>query len=88
MEATENSADRCTPMARVSYTDRNRQREQIDGQYVLGAFIAVILAGPLATAAVEIQYHLPAVTGFSWLSATLLAGLIVAVLVAAALEEA
>jgi len=87
MEATEDSADRCTPIARVSYTDQNRQRGQIDGQYVLGAFIAVILASPLATAAVEMQHHLSEVTGFSWLSATLLAGLIVAVMVAAALEE-
>jgi hypothetical protein len=86
MEATEDSADRCTPIARVSYTDQNRQRGQIDGQYVLGAFIAVILASPLATAVVKMQYHLSAVTGFSWLSATFLAGLIIAVTVAAALE--
>jgi len=88
MEATEDSADRCTPMERVSYTNQNRQRGQIDEQYVLGAFIAVILASPLATAAVDIQYHLSAVTGFSWLSATLLAGLIVAMMVPAALGEA
>jgi len=87
MEATEDSADCCTSMERVLRTDQNRQRGQIDGQYVLGAFIAVILASPLATAAVEMQHHLSAVIGFSWLSATLLAGLIVAVMVAAALEE-
>lgn len=88
MEAIRDSADRCAPMQRVSHIDQNRQRGQIDEQYVLGAFIAVILPSPLATVAVEMQHHLSAVPGISWLSATLLAGLIVAVMAAAALGEA
>ena len=88
MEATENSADRCAPMQRVSHIDQNRQRRQIDKQYVLGAFIAVTLASPLATVTVEMQHHLSAVPSISWLSATLLAGLIVVMMAAAALEEA
>ena len=75
-------------MERVSYTNQNQQRGQIDEQHRLGAFVAVILASPPATAAVEMQHHLSTVTGFSWLSATVFAGLIVTVIMAATLEEA
>ncbi|MGB9951140.1 hypothetical protein ACOZ4F_01885 [Haloarcula marismortui] len=88
MEATENSADRCTPMERVSYTNQNRQRGQIDEKYGLGAFVAVIPVSPPATAAVKMQHHLSALAGFSWLSVTVLARQVVTIIVAATLEEA
>lgn len=87
MVTDEDSAGRCTPLEKASHTNQGRQRGQIDGRYVLGAFIAVILANPLATAAIDIQSQL-STAGFSWLSATLLAGLIVAAMGVAALGEA
>ena len=87
MVTDEDSAGRCTPLEKALHTNQGRQRGQIDGRYVLGAFIAVVLADPLATTAIDVQSQ-PSTAGFSWLSATLLAGLMVAAMVVAALEEA
>jgi hypothetical protein len=79
------SAERCTPLERVSNTDQNLQRGQIDGRLILGAFVVIVLAGPLATAAVDIQSSLATTPAFTWFSATVIALLIVATIVAAAL---
>ena len=87
MVTDEDSAGRCTPLEKASHTNQSRQRGQFGGRYVLGAFIAVVLSDPLATAAIDVQSQL-STAGFSWLSATLLSGLIVAVMAAAALGEA
>jgi hypothetical protein len=88
MTDDEDRAGHCTPLGRVSNTDQNRQRGQVDGRLILGAVVVTGLAGPLATAAVDIQSSLVAVTGFSWLTATVVALLIVAAMVAAVLEGA
>jgi len=88
MTAADESAGHCTPFERVSNTDQDRQRGHVDGWLVIGAFIALVLAVPLATAAVDIQSSLAAVPGFSWLTATIIAVLIVAAMVAAVLEGA
>ncbi|MFB9813617.1 MULTISPECIES: hypothetical protein [Haloarcula] len=53
MVEDEDSAQRCTPSEHVSNTDQNLQRGQSDGRLILGAFVVVIIAGPLATAAVD-----------------------------------
>ncbi|WP_336339495.1 hypothetical protein [Haloarcula brevis] len=81
----EDSARRCTSSEHVLNTDQNLQRGQSDGRFILGAFVVVVIAGPLATAAIDIQSSLAAVPGFSWLSASFIALLIVSVIVAAAL---
>jgi len=86
MTADDESAGHCTPIERVSNTDQDRQRGHVDERVVLGAFVALVLAVPLATAAVDIQSSLAAVPNFSWLTATIIALLIVATMVAAVLE--
>jgi len=88
MTDDEDYAGHCTPLGRVSNTDQHRQHGQVDGRLILGAFVVAGLAGPLATAAVDIQSSLAAVPGFSWLTATAVALLIVAAMVAAVLEGA
>jgi len=87
MVTDEDGAGRCTLLEKASRTDQGRQRRQLDGRDILGRVIAVILAGPLATAAVDIQSHL-STAGFSRLSATLRAGLIVIMVTAAAVGGA
>ena len=81
----EDSAQRYTPSEYVSNTDQNLQRGQSDGRLVLGAVIVAVIAGPLATAAIDIRSSLAAVPGFSWQSAGLIALLTVGAIVAAAL---
>jgi hypothetical protein len=67
-------------------TNANRtQRGQITPRFILGAFVLIVIAGPLAAAAVDIQSSLASGPGFSWFSAGVMALLIVAAIVAAAL---
>lgn len=88
MTDDEDGAGHCTTVERVSTSDWNRQRGHVDGRLVLGAFVVAVLAEPLATTAVDIQASPAAVPGFSWLTATVIALLIVAAMVAAVLEGA
>jgi len=83
-----NRAGHCTQLGRVSNTDQHRQRGQVDGRLILGAVVAIVFTVPLATAAVDIQSSLAAVPGFSWLTAMVVALLVVAAMVAAVLEGA
>ena len=88
MTDTEDRAGHYAPLGRVSSTDQHRQRGQVDGRLIFGALVIAGLAGPLATAAVDIQSSLAAMPGFSWLTATAVALLIVAAMVATVLEGA
>jgi len=87
MVTDEDSAGRCTPLEKASRTDQGQQRRQLDGRDILGTVIAGILAGPLATTAVDIQSHL-STGGSSQLTGILLAGLIVIMVAAAAVGGA
>ncbi|WP_152419890.1 hypothetical protein [Natrialba hulunbeirensis] len=73
---------------RLQSTERDAnegRRGQINPQFILGAFVLIVLAGPLATIAIDLQSAFASAPGFSWLSATVIALLIVAAMVAAAL---
>lgn len=66
-------------------TDQKQDRGQIDARHILGAFIVIVLVGPLATVAIDIQSSLASRPEFSWLFATIIALLIVGAVLAAAL---
>jgi len=85
MTDDEDSADLCTPFERVSNTGQDLHRGQVDARFAIRAFIILVLAVPLATAAVDISSSLAATPTFTWFSATVIALLIMAVMVAAAL---
>lgn len=85
MTDNDDSAERYTPLECVSNTGQNLQRGQIDGRIILGAFVVVVLAKPMSTVAVDIQASLATTPVFTWFSATVIALLIVAAVVAAAL---
>lgn len=61
------------------------QRGQIDPQFILGAFVLIVIAGPLVAVGVDIQSELASTSAFSWFSGGVIAILIVAAMVAAAL---
>ncbi|MDS0284443.1 hypothetical protein [Haloarcula onubensis] len=88
MTADDESAGHCTPVERVLHTDQVQQRGQVDGRLIRGAVVAIVFAVPLSTAAVDIQSSLAAVPGFSWLTAAVVALLLVAAMVAAVVEGA
>lgn len=67
-------------------TDANgRQRGQIDLRLILGVFVLIVIAGPLAAAAIDIQASLASTPAFSWFSGGVIALLIVGAVAAAAL---
>ena len=67
-------------------TDANStQRGQIDLRIIVGAFVLVIISGPLVAAAIDIHTSLASTPAFSSLSGGVIALLIVAAVVAAAL---
>lgn len=61
-------------------------RGQVTPRLLLGGFVLIIITGPLATAAVDIQQGLASTPAFSPLTAAVLAVLIIAVIVAAIFE--
>ena len=58
------------------------ERGLIEPRIILGAFALLLVAGPLVTLGIEIQSSLAATPAFSWLSAGLIAFLLVAIVVA------
>jgi len=85
MTDDEDGAGHCTSFKRVSNTTQDRQRGQITGRLVLGVFVALVLAAPLATIAVDIQSSLAATSAFSWVTAGIIALLTVGAMAAKAL---
>jgi len=85
MTDDEDSAGHCTSFERVSNNTQDRQRGQISGRLVLVAFVTLVLAGPLATIAVDIQSSLATTSAFSWVTAGIIALLIVGAMAAKAL---
>lgn len=66
-------------------SDPNRgRRGQINLRIAFGIFVLILIAKPLTVAAADIQTSLAATPAFSWLSASVIALLIVATIVAAA----
>jgi hypothetical protein len=78
----DDSAGVCTRVWRVSTSDQDHQRGQIDARLILGVLALILVAGPLATTAVDIQSSLAATPAFSWVSAGAIALLFVAIIVA------
>jgi hypothetical protein len=72
------------PILLCSETEKG-ERGQIDFRLLLGAIVLIVIAGPLAAAATEIQSSLASTPMFSWFSAAVIALLIVAAIAAAAL---
>ena len=58
------------------------ERGSVEPRIILGAFALLAVAGPLVTLGVEVQSNLAATSAFSWLSAGLVAFLLVAIVVA------
>lgn len=61
------------------------QRGQVEPRHIFGFIILIVIAPALITAAVDIQSSLASTPAFTWFSASVIAILIVAALVAAAL---
>lgn len=61
------------------------QRGEIDLRFILGAFVLIVLARPLAAAAVDIQSSLASTPAFSWFSGGVIAVLMMAAIAAAVL---
>ncbi|WP_204366201.1 hypothetical protein [Halosimplex carlsbadense] len=76
-----------TSMHSVNTNASGAQRGQISPRFILGVFVLIVIAGPLANAAIDIQSSLASTPAFSWLSAGVIAILIVAAIIAAALGE-
>ncbi|UTF55831.1 hypothetical protein [Natronosalvus rutilus] len=64
-----------------------RSRGQVTPRLILGGFVLVLIAGPLAAAAVDIQDRLASTSTFSPLAAAVIALLIIAVIVAAIFDS-
>lgn len=83
MSRREDSARLYTRMQNAERSET--QRGQVDPQRIVGVFVLVVIAGPLAGAAFDIQSSLASTPAFSWFSAGVIAILIVAAVVVAAL---
>lgn len=70
---------------RIEPDTSGTQRGQVDPQLIMGAFVLIVIAGPLIAAAVDIQSSLASTPAFSWFTGGVIALLIVAAIVAAAL---
>jgi uncharacterized membrane protein YdcZ (DUF606 family) len=64
---------------------RKNRRGQIEPRFILGMFVLIVIAGPLITAAVDMQSSLASTPAFSWFSGGVIAILFVAAVVAAVL---
>jgi hypothetical protein len=63
-------------------TEKMTERGLVEPRIILGAFALLLVAGPLVTLGIKIQSSLAATPAFSWLSAGLIAFLLVAIVVA------
>ena len=80
--------DRVLLHARLQSGETNAsgtERGQITPRVIFGAFVLIIVARPLAGAAVNIQSALASTPAFSWVSGGVVALLIVATIAAAVL---
>lgn len=69
----------------VKTDSSDTQRGQIDLRLIFGAFVLIVIAGPLAAAAINLQASLASTPTFSWFSGGVIALLIVAAVAAALL---
>jgi hypothetical protein len=65
----------------VSTAVRDQQRGQIDGRFIIGAVVVVLIAGTLSTVAADIQSTLAAAPVFSGFTAGMIAILLVLAIV-------
>jgi len=63
------------------------RRGQVSPQQILGGIVLLVIAAPLASAASSIQSSFASISGFSWLTAWVIALLIVGAIVATALGQ-